>query len=102
MAINAQHVTGFVIGLGAAAAGFYFYKKNQKKVDAWLRQQGINLPVTGGSDYGPMTLEELIREKESLEDLIAEREYEAEQQEPAPAKAPKRKAKKARRKRKGK
>jgi hypothetical protein len=77
MAISSQHVTGFVIGLGAAAAGFYFYKKNQKRVDEWLREQGIELPVTSGGNYSALTLEELVREKENLEDLIAEREYAA-------------------------
>jgi hypothetical protein len=75
MAINSQHVTGFVIGLGAAAAGFYFYKKKQKRVDEWLRKHGIELPATSGNDYGTMTLEELVRQKEHLEDLIAEREH---------------------------
>ena len=80
MAINSQHVTGFVIGLGAAAAGFYFYKKNQKQVDEWLRKQGIELPVAATGDHSKMTLEELVREKENLEDLIAEREYAAEEE----------------------
>lgn len=96
MAINSQHVTGFVIGLGAAAAGFYFYKKNQKQVDEWLRKQGIELPVTPGGDYGNMSLEDLVLEKEQLEDLIAEREYAAEEEsaaETADGTKPKRKQK---------
>ncbi len=75
MALSSQHVTGFVLGLGAAAAGFYFYKKNQKQVDEWLRKQGIELPVASAGDHSAMTLEELVREKENLEDLIAEREH---------------------------
>ena len=29
MSINSNHVTGFVVGLGTAALGFYLYKKNQ-------------------------------------------------------------------------
>jgi hypothetical protein len=84
--ISSQHVTGFVVGLGVAAAGFYFYKKNQKRVDDWLRQQGIALPVAEGSDVQTMTLEELVREKERLEDVIAEREHAAAQE--ASAKKP--------------
>ena len=44
MPITSQHVTGFVVGLGVAAAGFYFYKMNQKQVDTWLESQGIHLP----------------------------------------------------------
>ena len=75
MPITTQHVTGFVIGLGVAAAGFYLYKMNQKRVDAWLEGQGIQLPRASASDPGSLTLEELVREKEKLEDLIAEREY---------------------------
>jgi hypothetical protein len=77
MAINSQHVTGFVMGLGAAAAGFYFYKKNQKRVDEWLRERGIELPATSGNDFSALTIEELVREKENIEDLIAEREHAA-------------------------
>ena len=79
MPVTSQHVTGFVVGLGVAAAGFYFYKMNQKQVDAWLESQGVHLPGASASDYSSMTLEELVRQKENLEDLIAEREYAAEQ-----------------------
>jgi hypothetical protein len=78
MPVSSQHVTGFVIGLGVAAAGFYLYKKNQKQVDAWLESQGIQFPGAGVSDPGSLTLEELVRQKEALEDLIAEREAAAE------------------------
>jgi len=51
MAINSNHVTGFAVGLGVAAVGF---------------------------DAGGMSLEDLVREKERLEDLIAEREIAGE------------------------
>lgn len=74
MAINSDQVTGFVVGLGAAALGFYVYKQNQQQVDEWLRQQGIQMPSSGGTDEKSMSLEELMREKERLEDIIAERE----------------------------
>jgi len=75
MAVNSDHVTGFAVGLGAAAMGFYLYKKNQAMVDTWLRQQGINVPQAAGpADAGTMSLEDLMREKERFEDLIAERE----------------------------
>jgi hypothetical protein len=77
MPITSQHVAGFVVGLGVAAAGFYFYKVNQRRVDAWLESQGIRLPGAVSSDPGALTLEELVRQKERLEDLIAEREYAA-------------------------
>ena len=77
MAINADHMTGFAVGLGSAAAAFYFYKKNQGRVDEWLRQQGINVPASSSKDPGAMSLEELVLEKERLEDIIAEREMAA-------------------------
>jgi len=86
MAISTEHVTGFVVGLGASALGFYLYKRNRQQVDQWLRQQGINVPQTGGRDETGMSLEELVREKERVEDLIAEREMQAGETsaEPAP------------------
>ena len=48
-------------------------------MDAWLESQGIRLPGAGASDASALTLPELVRQKERLEDLIAEREYAAEQ-----------------------
>jgi hypothetical protein len=77
--ISSQHVTGFVVGLGVVAAGFYFYEKCQKRVDEWLRQQGIAVPANEGGDYTSMTLEDLVREKETIEDVIAEREHAPQQ-----------------------
>jgi hypothetical protein len=74
MGINTDHVTGLAVGVGAAALGLYLYKKNQRMVDEWLRSQGINVPQDNGTNAASMSLEELMREKERLEDLIAERE----------------------------
>ncbi len=81
--INSDQVTGFVVGLGAAALGFYLYKKNQGMVDQWLRQQGIQVPQGVSKDPATMSLEDLLVEKERLEDLIAEREYAAGSNAPA-------------------
>jgi hypothetical protein len=86
MTINNDHLTGFLVGLGGAALGFYLYRKNQEAVDAWLREQGLDLPVaTGRDEHESMTLEELLTAKERFEDLIAEREMAAG---PAPAPTP--------------
>jgi hypothetical protein len=76
MAITSDHVTGAIVGIGVAALGFYMYKKNEAQVDEWLRHQSINLPFKGfqAKDQSGTPLEELLREKERLEDLIAERE----------------------------
>jgi hypothetical protein len=77
MAVTSEHITGFAIGLGAAALGFYLYKNNQREVDQFLKKYGIEIPSAGSVDTDNMSLEELIAEKEKLEDLIAEREYAA-------------------------
>jgi len=75
MEITNQHITGFVIGVGSAAAGYYLYLKNQEQVDEFLRQQGINVPLSPKPDITNLSLEELMQEKERLEDMIAEKEY---------------------------
>ena len=79
MTITSDHVTGFVVGIGVASLGFYMYKKNEAQIDEWLRRQSINIPFPGfqAKDQSGMSLEDLLREKERLEDLIAEREMAA-------------------------
>ena len=74
MALTGQHLTGFAIGVGAAGLGFFLYKRYQNQVDDFFRKQGINLPNRGSKDHSSMTLEELVTEKERLEDIIAELE----------------------------
>ena len=63
------------------AAGFYLYKKNQDKVDEFLSQQGIKMPGGSNRDVSSLSLEDLVKEKEHLEDIIAEREMQAETKE---------------------
>jgi hypothetical protein len=79
MAINSQYVTGFAIGIGASALGFYLYKKNQSKVDQFLRDRGIQISSLMQNDPRTMSVKDLIKAKEELEDIIAEKEYEAGQ-----------------------
>lgn len=74
MAFTSDHFAGFLFGIGASALGFYLYKKNQKDVDEFLRKQGINVSSDSTKVYDSMSMEELMREKENLEDIIAERE----------------------------
>jgi hypothetical protein len=81
MAITSQHVTGFVAGLGFSALTFYLYKKNQPKVDRFLSEHGIQMSSLVERDPKSMSLKELIKAKEDLEDIIAEREYEEKQSE---------------------
>ena len=37
---------GILIGVGVSAVGFYAYKKNEDKVDAFLRRRGMDLRRT--------------------------------------------------------
>lgn len=95
MALKAEHMTGFAMGIGAAAVGYVMYRKNQAKVDRFLREQGIDIPSPAMVDVESLSLEQLVAEKERLEDFIAEREMtraDAEATEPQkPAAKPTRK-----------
>ncbi|MBI4865281.1 MAG: hypothetical protein HY815_34210, partial [Candidatus Riflebacteria bacterium] len=42
--ITTDHLTGFVTGVGATALGIYLYKRNQTRVDEFLRSQGFDIP----------------------------------------------------------
>ena len=66
-------VKGILVGVGVSAVGFYLYKKNEEKVDSFLRGRGMDIKPRG-SNYETMTVEELMRTKETIEDLIAEKE----------------------------
>ena len=89
MAINAQHVTGFAAGIGISALGFYLYKRNQSKVDAFLGQHGIQISSGLEKDPQSMTLKELILAKEELEDIIAEKEFAKKENKQASSKSSK-------------
>jgi len=74
MSIKQEHMVGFAVGIGAAAAGYYLYRKNQAQVDQFLKEHGIEMPSPATVDAESLTLEQSVAEKERLEDLIAERE----------------------------
>ncbi len=69
-----EHIFGFLAGIATAGVGFYFYKKNEAEVDAFLAGKGINLPGGEQAALGQGSMEDLVLQKERLEDLIAERE----------------------------
>lgn len=77
--VTKDHVTGFVVGLGVAAAGYYLYMKNKDKVDAFLAGYGIKVLEAPVENESESTLEELMLKKERLEDLIAEKEMDINQ-----------------------
>ncbi len=72
--LNRDHVTGFVVGLGVAATGYYVYMKNKARVDELLASYGIHIPTVASEDLRELTLEDLVLRKENIEDLIAEKE----------------------------
>ncbi len=59
--------------MGVSAAAFCLYKKNEDKVDSFLRGRGMDIRPRG-TDWETMSVEELMRTKETIEDLIAEKE----------------------------
>jgi len=69
---------GVLIGIGVSAAGFYLYKKNQNKIDKYLRKTGLNISNSTVNNFAELNLEELVETKEHLEDLIAEKEMTTE------------------------
>ena len=66
-------VKGILIGVGVSAVGFCAYKHNEEKADNFLRRHGVNVksPAAG---FETMSVEDLMRTKETIEDLFAEKE----------------------------
>ena len=71
--ITKDHLVGAAVGVGVAAVAFYLYKKNQAKVDDFLRKQGINIKNSSCSNLEGLDIEGLTEMKEHIEDLIAEK-----------------------------
>ena len=72
--LTKAHVVGAAVGIGVTVAGYYLYKKNKTKVDAFLRNQGINIKSCDSVNYEDMSVEALTETKEHIEDILAERE----------------------------
>ena len=87
MAITTDHLVGAAVGVGVAAVGFYLYKKNQDKIDDFLRAHGLDIQVNENKPLAKMNVEELATLKERVEDMIAEREQAAAAPAEAPVKA---------------
>lgn len=79
MPVTTDHLIGLGVGISATALGFYLYRKNQNKIDAFLRSHGLDVPVNEGKPLKAMSLEELAVLKERIEDEIAEREQAEEE-----------------------
>lgn len=70
---NNPLVKGILIGVGASVVGFCVYKHNEEKVDNFLRRHGVKVKSTAAG-FETMSVEDLMRTKETIEDLIAEKE----------------------------
>ena len=70
---NNPLVKGILIGVGVSAVAFYAYKHNEEKVDNFMRRHGVKVKSHSAS-YETMSIEDLMRTKETIEDLIAEKE----------------------------
>lgn len=70
---NNPLVKGILIGVGVSVVGFCAYKHNEEKADNFLRRHGVNVksPAAG---FETMSVEDLMRTKETIKDLIAEKE----------------------------
>ena len=73
VALNNPMVKGILIGVGVSALGFCAYKHNEEKVVDFMRRHGVKVksPAAG---FETMSVEDLMRTKETIEDLIAEKE----------------------------
>lgn len=71
---KADLAKGVAIGVGVCAVGYYVYKKNEDSVNAFLNNHGFNIEPKCGQDYYTMSLEKLMEAKETIEDIIAERD----------------------------
>lgn len=78
MAIKAEHITGFALGVGAVAVGLVLYGKNRTRIHEFLDRCGICTSCCATDIPASMKLEDLVAEKERLENIIAEREMAAE------------------------
>ena len=70
---NNPLVKGILIGVGASLVGFCAYKHNEDKVDGFLRRHGVKVK-SSAAGFETMSVEDLMRTKETIEDLIAEKE----------------------------
>lgn len=67
-------IKGVAIGVGVCTIAYIAYKKNEEKVNSFLNERGFNIENSSVTDYYSMSIENLMEAKETIEDIIAERE----------------------------
>jgi len=83
MAVKSEYFAGFALGLGTAAVGAVLYIKNRDCIHRFLESHGICTCCCEIDETESLSLEELVAEKERLENIIAEREMAVESPEKA-------------------
>jgi hypothetical protein len=77
MAFNQDFLMGFVSGTVVGAVGYRLYEQNGAQLNRLVQDSPLNMipqnTLRLGAGYEP-TVEELVAQKEKLDDLIAERE----------------------------
>ena len=68
-----MYLEGHTDRRGCERRGLLCLQEERGKVDAFLRRRGMDIKQHG-TNYETMTVEELMRTKETIEDLIAEKE----------------------------
>lgn len=71
---NTELVKGIAIGVGVCAVGYVVYKKNEDAVNAFLNDHGFNIETKTSNDYYSMSLEKLMEARETIDDIIAEKD----------------------------
>ncbi|MCW9134140.1 hypothetical protein OF830_25450 [Bacillus paramycoides] len=74
MALNRDFLMGFVSGAVVGAVGYRLYEQNGGQLQRLVQPNGVfggGVPQQGAGSYQP-SVEELVAQKERLEDMIAE------------------------------
>lgn len=74
MALNKDFLMGFVSGTVVGAVGYRLYEQNSGQLKSLIQPQGGFTQFESIGTSAQPTVEELVAQKERLEDLIAEQE----------------------------
>lgn len=76
MVLNKDFLVGFLSGTVVGAVGYRLYEQNGGQLQRLIQPQGAFNPQPTSATQSPYqpTLEELVLQKERLEDMIAERQ----------------------------
>jgi hypothetical protein len=77
MAFNQDFLMGFISGTVVGAVGYRLYEQNGAQLNRLVQASPLNINPQGyngqpGAGYEP-SIEELVTQKEKLDDLIAEK-----------------------------